>query len=144
MHSAKLHTFFNRYSVLLMCFDRCFSIDVFSSVFFHRCFSIDVFSSIFFHRCVFVDALFLYIDFMSGEAKFTAIHVALRHLTSQMIYHPGASPNEQWMHCWFNVMTHKPWITAVFVTVCCFISMVSNTRAAISSVDEATKPTHAL
>ena len=45
--------------------------------------------------------------------------------TSQMIYHPGASLSKQWMHCWFNVMAHKPWITAVFVTVCCSMSMHS-------------------
>ena len=37
--------------------------------------------------------------------------------TSQMIYHRGGEP-EQAMHCWFNVMAHKPWITAEFVTVC--------------------------
>ena len=105
MHSAKLHTFFNRYSVLLVCFDGCFSIDVFSSMFFvdvfssmffspmffHRCFFIDVFfinvfPSMFFHRFFFVDALFLYIDFMSEEAKFTAIHVALRHLIKYSYY----------------------------------------------------------
>ena len=31
------------------------------------------------------------------------------------------------MHCWFNVLscTHKPWMTAGFVTVCCSMSMVS-------------------
>ena len=31
------------------------------------------------------------------------------------------------MHYWFKVMAHKPWITAKFVTVCCSMSMVSNT-----------------
>ena len=46
--------------------------------------------------------------------------------TSQMIYHRGGEP-ERAMHCWFNVMAQKPWITAEFVTVCCSMSMVSNT-----------------
>ena len=45
---------------------------------------------------------------------------------SQMIYHRGGEP-ERAMHCWFNVMAHKPWITAEFVTVCCSMSVVSNT-----------------
>jgi len=40
----------------------------------------------------------------------------------------GASLSEQciadWMSC---LMAHKPWITAEFVTVCCSMSMVSNT-----------------
>ena len=31
------------------------------------------------------------------------------------------------MHCWRNVMAHKPWITAEFVTVCCSMSVVSKT-----------------
>ena len=53
------------------------------------------------------------------------------NITSQMIYHPWASLSEQWMHCWFNVMAHKPWITAVFVTVRCSMSMVSNTDSII-------------
>ena len=39
---------------------------------------------------------------------------AWHSITCQMIYHPGASLSEQW-------------ITAVFVTVCCSMSMVSNT-----------------
>jgi len=43
-----------------------------------------------------------------------------------MIYHRGGEP--EWaMHCWFNVMVHKPWIMAEFVTVCCSMSMVSKT-----------------
>ena len=46
-------------------------------------------------------------------------------ITSQMIYR-GGEP-ERALHCWFNVMAHKPWITAEFVTVCCSMSMVSNT-----------------
>ena len=33
-----------------------------------------------------------------------------------MIYHRGGEP-EGAMHCWFNVMAHKPWITAQFVTL---------------------------
>ena len=32
-------------------------------------------------------------------------------ITSQMIYHRGGEA-ERAMHCWFNVMPHKPWITA--------------------------------
>ena len=36
--------------------------------------------------------------------------------TSQMIYHRGGEP-ERVLHCWFNAMAHKPWITAEFVTV---------------------------
>ena len=47
-------------------------------------------------------------------------------VTSQMTYHRGGEP-EQAMHCSFNVMAHKPWITAEFVTVCCSMSLVSNT-----------------
>ena len=43
-----------------------------------------------------------------------------------MIYHHGGEP-ERAMHCWRNVMAHKPWITAEFVTVCCSMSMVSKT-----------------
>jgi len=43
-----------------------------------------------------------------------------------MIYHRGGEP-ERGMHCWFNVMAHKPWITAEFVTLCWSMSMVSNT-----------------
>ena len=39
-------------------------------------------------------------------------------ITSQMIYHRGGEP-ERVLHCWFNVIEHKPWITAEFVTVCC-------------------------
>ena len=31
-----------------------------------------------------------------------------------MNYHRGGEP-ERAMHCWFNVMAHKPWITAEFV-----------------------------
>ena len=46
--------------------------------------------------------------------------------TSEMIYHRGGEP-ERAMHCWFNVMAHKPWITAGFATVCCSMSVVSNT-----------------
>ena len=45
---------------------------------------------------------------------------------SQMIYHRGGEP--EWaMHCWINVMAHKPWTTAAFDTVCCSMSVVSNT-----------------
>ena len=40
--------------------------------------------------------------------------------TTQMIYHRGGEP-ERAMHCWLNVMAHKPWITAEFVTVCCSV-----------------------
>ena len=47
-------------------------------------------------------------------------------ITSQMIYHRGGEP-EQAIHCWFNAMAHKPWITAEFVTVCSSMSVVSNT-----------------
>ena len=43
-----------------------------------------------------------------------------------MIYHRGGEP-EQTMHCWFNVVVHKPWIKAEFVTVCCSVSVVSKT-----------------
>ena len=46
--------------------------------------------------------------------------------TSEMIYHRGGEP-ERALHCWFNVMAHKPWITAGFATVCCSMSVVSNT-----------------
>ena len=38
----------------------------------------------------------------------------------------GASLSEQCIAD-LNVMAHKPWITAEFVTVCCFMSVVSNT-----------------
>ena len=39
-------------------------------------------------------------------------------ITSQMIYHRGGEPD--WaIHCWLNVMAHKPWITEEFITVCC-------------------------
>ena len=61
--------------------------------------------------------------------RFKGIVCTLYHrylLTSQMIYHCGGEP-ERAMHCWFNVMAHKPWITAEFVTVCCSMSVVSNT-----------------
>ena len=50
----------------------------------------------------------------------------MRLVTSQMIYHRGGEP-ERAMHCWFNVMAHKPWIKAEFITVCCSMSVVSNT-----------------
>ena len=60
--------------------------------------------------------------------------------TSQMIYHRGGEP-ERPMHCWFNVMAHKPWITVGFVTICCFMSMVSKTSCSHFSVEEAS--THA-
>ena len=39
-------------------------------------------------------------------------------ITSRMIYHRGGEP-ERVLHCWFNVMAHKPWITAEYVTICC-------------------------
>ena len=45
--------------------------------------------------------------------------------TSQMIYHHGGN-TERAMHCWRNVMAHKPWITAEFVTICCSMSVISN------------------
>jgi len=59
------------------------------------------------------------------------------HLTSQMIYHRGGE-SERVMYCWINVMAHKPWITAEFVTVYCSMSVASNTY----SVSEGTKGTH--
>ena len=31
------------------------------------------------------------------------------------------------MHCWFNIMAHKPWITAEFVIIYCSMSVVSKT-----------------
>ena len=46
------------------------------------------------------------------------------------------------MHCWFNVMAFKPWITAEFVTICCSMSVVMKLCADISMVKEATKATH--
>ena len=42
------------------------------------------------------------------------------HNTSKMIYHRGASLSE-------NALLFKPQITAGFVTVCCFMTMVSKT-----------------
>ena len=58
-----------------------------------------------------------------------------------MIYHRGGEP-ERAIHWWLNVMTHKPWITAEFVTIyCSCMSVVSNTSCS-HSVNEATKATH--
>ena len=63
--------------------------------------------------------------------------------TSQMIYHCGGEPERE-IHRWFNVMAHKSWITAEFVTVCCPMSVITKLCAAFSLVKEATKVTHLL
>ena len=75
------------------------------------------------HNCV---STFSGTDVWYELQKIAACICSIKVHTSQMIYHLGGEP-ERAMDCWLNVMAHRPWITAEFVTVCCSMSVVSNT-----------------
>ena len=76
--------------------------------------------------CMPYHTLFVYRGFQVGwgnSCRVAKLSCMPDWITSQMIYHRGGEPERE-MHCWFNVMAHKP---AEFATVCCSMSVVSNT-----------------
>ena len=70
------------------------------------------------HSCLVVNITHLRLipELHGNENKrneYYTMFCGLWYITSQMIYHSGGEP-ERAMHCWINVMAHKPWNLSPF------------------------------